>query len=583
MKRFWILTLVVMIFAACAKDTTNEQQGIYPTIDDAPERLVAEFEDCAETRIQLNEAQKTVWTKGDMVSVFYRSDANQKWQYTGETGERTAELTRVDVGVATETMNRVVVVYPYNENYYINTETHNIEATLPAVQHYLEGSYGLDGNIMVSSSEFNQVSLKSIYGWLKLQITGDGDIIKSITLRGNDGEQVAGVAYIDSNEATMTLASEMGGSDDSEAGGAGGVLIFDDTIFNEVTLDCGGGVALTDEVETFYIALPPQEFKRGITVEIEDANGYVLEKSTENVIIIERNHIQPMKAFEFIGADTPERPANNQICYTATAIVEPFSVEDFDVTLLSNIFDDATGQGVMTFDGDVTKIGAKAFEKCKNLISVTLPNGVTTLGERAFFECSAMESIDIPEGVTTIGNNAFYNCDALITIVIPEGVTKISSGLFHDCNNLASVVIPEGVITIGERAFQACNLSSVTLPDSLTTIGSYAFYNCKSMTSIDFGEGVETINQYALYNCAAITSITLPKSITTISNFAFFSCKGLANLYCKATTPPSLENYSLYGTASDLVIYVPTGSVEAYKAAEVWSKYAEIIVGDDAM
>ena len=45
-----------------------------------------------DTRIQLDNYQKTVWTNGDLVSVFYRSDANQKWQYKGETGARIANL-----------------------------------------------------------------------------------------------------------------------------------------------------------------------------------------------------------------------------------------------------------------------------------------------------------------------------------------------------------------------------------------------------------------------------------------------------------------------------------------------------------
>ena len=62
----------------------------------------------------------------------------------------------------TEKLSKVVVVYPYNENYYINPETCNIQAFMPAEQTYLEDSYGLDGNIMISQSEYNQFSLKNL-------------------------------------------------------------------------------------------------------------------------------------------------------------------------------------------------------------------------------------------------------------------------------------------------------------------------------------------------------------------------------------------------------------------------------------
>ena len=121
MKRLLLFAVVATLFAACTQDIVVDVTN--PTIaDNTPETLVVGFEN-DDTRIQLNEAQKTVWTNGDLVSVFYRSDANQKWHYQGETGARTADLTCVDAGEATATMNRVVVVYPYNENYYFNTET----------------------------------------------------------------------------------------------------------------------------------------------------------------------------------------------------------------------------------------------------------------------------------------------------------------------------------------------------------------------------------------------------------------------------------------------------------------------------
>jgi type I restriction enzyme S subunit len=63
---------------------------------------------------------------------------------------------------------------------------------------------------MISSAEYNDVTLKNVCGWLKLQLTGDGEVVKSITFKGNNGEQVAGELYINSAEATAILASDMG-------------------------------------------------------------------------------------------------------------------------------------------------------------------------------------------------------------------------------------------------------------------------------------------------------------------------------------------------------------------------------------
>ena len=594
MKRLLFFALAAMMFAACSKDAINEQTGIQPIVDEAPEALTVGFED-DETRIQLNEAQKTVWTEGDLVSVFYRSDANQKWQYTGETGARVGELTRVDAGTATTPTTRVVVVYPYNASYYFNTETYNVQASLPAVQTYLSGSYGVDGNILVSSGEYNQISLKSVCGWLKLQLTGEGEKVRSITLRGNNGEQVAGELYINTSDATAQLASAMGGSDDGDVGGAGGGLIFEDTILKEVTLNCGEGVELGAEATAFYIALPPQTFDGGITVEISTTDGATMTKSTDNSIVIERNHIQPMTTFDYNGVF---KPANNEIYYTNGSTTEPtapYKPAAFgDATIQSNTYDAEKKCWIITFDKDVKEIGDYAFygylTDCNKLTSVTIPDSVTTIGFRAFQDCESLTSVTIPDSVTTIGDGAFYACYSLTSVTIGDSVTTIGTFAFRDCNSLTSVTIPNSVTTIGEGAFYHCDsLTSVTIGDSVTTIGYAAFANCTSLTSVTIPDSVTMIGIDAFRECESLTSVTIGDSVTTIGEQAFSGCTSLKTVYCKPTTPPTggEDMFSYYSYIyEDYVpigckIYVPAGSVEAYKEKEYWRDYADTIVGYD--
>ena len=557
MRKLLLFVFAIVAFAACEQAPIEEQSAIRT---DAPETIRVGFED-DETRIQLNSAQKTVWTKGDLVSVFYRSDANQKWQYQGESGERVGDLKRVDAGTATESTKRVVVVYPYNENYYINTETYNVQATLPATQHYLANSYGTDGNIMVSSSEYNQFSLKSVCGWLKLQLTGDGEVVKSIKFRGNDGEQVAGELYINSADATAMLASDMGSSDDNNAGGN---LVFDDTILTEVVLDCGEGVTLGKSATAFYIALPPQTFANGFTVEIEDADGYAMEQSTAKTFVVERNTIQPMAAINFVNPDTPAQPtpANNQIWYTATKKAEPNYTDKyaFGADVISNTWDSETGKGIITFDGNVTMVGYQAFINCDNFITINLPDSVTTIGENAFRDCNSLTSVNIPESVTTIGENAFRDCNSLTSVTIPESVTTIGYDAFYNCSSLTSVTIPDSVTTIGEYAFFNCiRLTSVNIPESVTTIGKGAFSRCYSLTSVNIPESVTTIGEGTFANCTKLreftgkyaadggrcliidntiiayaeasgTTYNIPDSVTSIGSRAFFGCNSLTSV-----------------------------------------------------
>ena len=51
----------------------------------------------------------------------------------------------------------------------------------------------------------------------------------------------------------------------------------------------------------------------------------------------------------------------------------------------------------------------------------------------------------------------------------------------------------------------------------------------------------------------------------------------LTSVTLEATTPPTLGTTVFNGTHADLVIYVPAGSVEAYKSATNWSTYASKI------
>ena len=262
-----------MAFVAC---TQNDVEELSANRADAPETLTVGFEG-GDTRIELNNALKSVWSKGDEVSVFYRSYENLRYAYNGETGERMGELTHVSGNRGEQSMDNIIVVYPYNAEYLVNLGKGGVEASLPAAQSYKEGSYGAEGNIMVAESEFTQFVLKSVCGWLRVELTGEGEVVESIKVRGNDGEQVAGLCYINAADASIALA-------ESE--------VDESLVATEVVLNCGEGVELGAEATEFYVALLPQEFAKGITIEVLFNDGSALTKSVD-YLLLERNHIAP--------------------------------------------------------------------------------------------------------------------------------------------------------------------------------------------------------------------------------------------------------------------------------------------------
>ena len=103
------------------------------------------------------------------------------------------------------------------------------------------------------------------------------------------------------------------------------------------------------------------------------------------------------------------------------------------------------------------------------------------------------------------------------------------------------------------------------------------FFNCFGLTSVTIGNSVTSISNRMFYGCSGLTSIIIPSSVTSIGTNAFSECSGLTTLIVQATTPPTLNTGVLTGTNANLVIKVPSASVNAYKAASGWSDYASKI------
>ncbi len=207
---------------------------------------------------------------------------------------------------------------------------------------------------------------------------------------------------------------------------------------------------------------------------------------------------------------------------------------------------------------------------------MTIPNSVTSIGDYAFWKCSSLTSIEIPNSVTSIGKQAFRNCSGLTSVTIPNSVTSIGSNAFDGCG-LTSVTIPNSVTSIEAWTFQYCSgLTSVTIPNSVTSIGYSAFYDCENLTSVTIGNSVTSIGDYAFGGCSALTSVTIPNSVTSLGKYAFSGCSALTSFTCEATTPPDCGISCFSGMNMDIPVYVPDGSVEAYKNASGWKEFTNI-------
>ena len=257
----------------------------------------------------------------------------------------------------------------------------------------------------------------------------------------------------------------------------------------------------------------------------------------------------------------------------------------------------------------ITSIGNDAFTGCSGLTNVIIPNSVTHIGDRAFLSCS-FTSIDIPNSVVSIGDDAFKWNPNLTSVTIPNSVTTIGINPFSGCIRLANItvdtgnlcydsrnncnaiietatnalitgcmnsVIPNSVTSIGDYAFSRCSgLTNIDIPNSVTSIGHSAFERCSGLTNIDIPNSVTSIGAYAFTNSNGLTSIKLPNSVITIGNYAVSYCSSLAEIYCLALTPPTIES-GTFLNCYELSLYVPFIAVDKYKAADYWNNFTNIV------
>ena len=315
-------------------------------------------------------------------------------------------------------------------------------------------------------------------------------------------------------------------------------------------------------------------------------------------------------------------------CTSLSSIDLPKSL----TSIQSTAFSRCSSLSSITIPGGVSSIGASSFWQCVSLTNIILSEGVKSIEESAFADCNKLSLVSLPNSLTKIGFGAFYQCSNLSDITIPNSVTEIwdvaflgtgltsvvvSKNVIHLGNgafvnpNLVSLivepdnpiydsrngcnaiietdsnvlicgcqttVIPDSVTSIGPSAFEGINnKSSFIIPESVTSIGGGAFARCTGLISIILPRGLTEIGFGAFTECSSLTEIEIPEHVDTIGGGAFSNCPSLSSIVVLPSIPPILEGEGVFTKTNDAPIYVPSGSIDAYKSAKYWSQYANRI------
>ena len=174
----------------------------------------------------------------------------------------------------------------------------------------------------------------------------------------------------------------------------------------------------------------------------------------------------------------------------------------------------------------------------EQLVSVELPSGLKSIGTRAFQECRNLSDVKMPDSVTKIANLAF-SWDQPWIKKYADGPVYLGKVLFFykgDKSDLTSFEIKPGTVSIGDDAFRGSEkLESITIPDSVTSIGDGVFNECGSLTSVEIPDGVENIGNQAFLCCQSLKTVSLPKSLKSIGISVFNCCDNLKDIFYNGT------------------------------------------------
>lgn len=237
--------------------------------------------------------------------------------------------------------------------------------------------------------------------------------------------------------------------------------------------------------------------------------------------------------------------------------------------------------------------GTAVFQECENLRKATFAPGTTRIPDRIFFGCTALRSIIMPDEVKEIGAGAFAGCYALSDLKLPASLEVIYDHMFHSCP-LRELEIPAAVKEVGEDALLATLLTKLTVAEGNGRFDSRnncnAIIRTKDSTLIAatngtfIPESVDSIASHAFVELEGIRSVTLPKNLKRINSQAFFNLDNLAVITSHIEKPAGVLKEGAFSDGSDedlsynrATLYVPAGTLAAYKADAEWSKFKHIV------
>ncbi len=276
LKTLALLLMMPLLFAQCEKP-------VVPPAPDDPEPPVTNekvtLNIYSPTTKTILEGDKLVlWENGEEIRV------NDK-VYALQISSGNREQATVEVDAA----DSYLAVSPANASYLLDNEY--LYWIYGSTQSHREGSFASNANPMIAYSTNSDLKFHNLSGIIKLGIVGEGQIIKKLSITGNDNENLAGTLKYSLEKVYKSDFNEPIITNDYSS-----LSKTIEMTFGEMGMEIG------IEPKYVYLVLPPATYSKGFTVTLEDSNGNTCFKSTDKSIELKRSAIVEMEEFEFTKA-----------------------------------------------------------------------------------------------------------------------------------------------------------------------------------------------------------------------------------------------------------------------------------------
>ena len=229
----------------------------------------------------------------------------------------------------------------------------------------------------------------------------------------------------------------------------------------------------------------------------------------------------------------------------------------------------------LTFNSD--ELLERNFEN-SILEEVKLPKELTVIPAYTFLSCRNLKEVSLPSTVKIIKRFAFNRAINLNTIKLPEGLTRIDFFAFGSTFMKGKLTIPTTVTFTEQGVFQYTSFDEVELSPNLSTISVQFLNYSRNVKKIIIPEGPTKIEANAFGNCESLEYVEIPNSVSEIQSSAFEYCP-IVEIHVKRVTPPIIKDSSTLNIKDKSIckIYVPKGSITAYRLSPFWSDFKNFI------